>query len=350
MAEGFVALFPGQGSQHVGMAKALCQDFQAAREVFEEASDGARLDLKRLSFDGPEADLTLTENTQPCLLAASVAAFRVARAELGFAPGAVAGHSVGEYSALVAAGALPLATAARWVRERGAAMQKAVPAGQGTMAAILGLDDSAVLRLCEQATVLARRTRASDGHAELTVPALVEPANFNSPGQVVIAGSVDGVAAAIRLVRGNGPAEPPMPDFAGGKIMPLSVSAPFHCKLMGPARARMAELFAAARPEERPRTPACPYAPNRTARLTSEAGLVFELLVEQVDHPVLWKQTVLSLLEAGFTRGVELGPGRVLQGLAKRIPDPAGRALSMSGVSDPATLRTFEAQLKGGAA
>jgi [acyl-carrier-protein] S-malonyltransferase len=139
-----VALFPGQGSQHVGMLRELHDNFAAARQVFEEASDAIRLDLRKLCFDGPEADLILTENTQPCLLAASVAAFRAFEAETGFTPAAAAGHSLGEYSALVAAGALPLATAARWVRERGRAMQAAVPAGQGTMAALLGLEDAQV--------------------------------------------------------------------------------------------------------------------------------------------------------------------------------------------------------------
>ena len=146
-----LALFPGQGSQFVGMGKDLVQNFKIAAEAFEEASEAVKKDLKKLCFDGPESDLVLTENTQPCLLVTSVAAFRVARAELGFQPAAVAGHSLGEYSALVAAGSLPLATAAYWVSERGRAMQIAVPAGEGTMAAIMGLDDALVGRLCEVA-------------------------------------------------------------------------------------------------------------------------------------------------------------------------------------------------------
>src|SRR5579885_789604 len=154
------AMFPGQGSQHVGMGKDLYQNFAVAREVFEEACDAVKRDLKKICFDGPDADLTLTKNTQPCLLVTSVAAYRVAVKETGFRPHAVAGHSLGEYSALVAAGVLPLATATYWVRERGRAMQEAVPVGQGGMAAILGLGDDKVAKLCAKAIDIARNKRA----------------------------------------------------------------------------------------------------------------------------------------------------------------------------------------------
>ena len=217
----FAFVFPGQGSQHVGMAKDLHENFKLVRELFEEASDAVSVDLRKLCFDGPESDLTLTHNTQPCLLTASVAAFRVAELETGFKPQLVAGHSLGEYSALVAAGALPFATAARWVRERGQAMQQAVPAGQGTMAAVLGLDDAQVQEVCKLATHNARGKRAAGENSELTVSAMVEPANFNAPGQIVIAGSVDAVAEAVTLIKSGSP-------VAGGKAIPLSVSAPFH--------------------------------------------------------------------------------------------------------------------------
>lgn len=338
MSANFVALFPGQGSQHVGMGKDLVENFRLAAEVFEEASDSTHLNLKKLCFDGPESDLTLTENTQPCLLTASVAAFRVATREFGFAPAAVAGHSLGEYSALVAAGAIPLATAAAWVRERGRAMQAAVPAGQGTMAAILGLDDSRIDLLCARATEAATAKRAAGEHGDLTVEAVVEPANFNAPGQIVIAGSSDAISEAIALIKASGASG----DFPGGKAIPLSVSAPFHCKLMGKARDRMAELFSQAKPEEKAKTPAFAYVPNRTARLTREAGLVFELLVEQVDHPVLWKQSVTHLLEQGYSQMVEFGPGKVLAGLNKRIAQQVAKPCSSYNVSDSASLKALE--------
>ena len=335
-----LALFPGQGSQHVGMGKDLFDNFAIARETFEEASDSVGLNLKKLCFDGPESDLILTEHTQPCLLTVSVAAFRVAQKELGFKPAAAAGHSLGEYSALVAAGALPLGTAARWVRERGAAMQRAVPAGQGTMAAVLSLDDSVIEKLCARATERALEKRAAATDSELTVDAVVQAANFNAPGQLVIAGSTDAVAEAVALIKeGN--------EFPGGKAIPLQVSAPFHCSLMRPARDRMASLFAGATAAEKPHALAFPYIPNRTARQTQEPGLVFELLIEQVDHPVLWKQSMAGALQEGFTHAVEFGPGKVLAGLMKRIGQAENRACPVTGLSDAASLKAVEILWKG---
>lgn len=335
MSKPVVAWFPGQGAQHVGMAKELLENFRVAREAFEEASDAIRFDLRRLCLDGPDSELVKTENTQPALLTASVSAFRVAQTEQGFAPQAAAGHSLGEYSALVASGTISLPTAARWVRERGAAMQRAVPEGQGTMAAVLGLEDSRVEALCQAATRIAIAQRAVANPDELTVEALVQPANFNAPGQVVIAGSTDAIAAAFQLVKTSD-------DFKGGKALPLSVSAPFHCRLMGPARDRMAEVFALANSSERPRELAFSYVPNRTARLSREPGIVLELLVEQIDHPVLWRQTVTHLLEAGFRQAVEFGPGKVLQNLAKRIPAADGAVMSALSVGDLAGLKALE--------
>ncbi len=322
-----VAFFPGQGSQHVGMAKDLYDNFKLVRELFEEASDAISFDLKKLCFDGPEGELVLTENTQPALLLASIAAFRVAESEKGYRPTIVAGHSLGEYSALVAAGAFPFATAVRWVRERGAAMQAAVPAGQGGMAAIMGMEDEAIEALCQAARVVAseKRDGATAGECVLS------PANFNAPGQTVIAGSADAVAEAVALVK--------LGDKFKGKAIPLSVSAPFHCAMMAPARKRMAELFAAATPAERPTNLRFPYVPNRTAKPTSEAGLVFELLVEQVDHPVLWRQTVTALIERDYGPAVEFGPGKVLQGLGKRVATTyPSKTFICSGVSDKRTL------------
>lgn len=335
----FVALFPGQGSQQVGMGKDLCLNFGLASQIFEEASDAIRVDLRKLCFEGPESDLTLTENTQPCLLTTSVAAFRVAEKELGLKASAVAGHSLGEYSALVAAGSLPLGTAVRWVRERGLAMQAAVPAGQGTMAAVLGLDDSLMGRLCETATAQAQAKRAAGEYAEVEVQAIVEPANFNAPGQIVIAGSTDAIQEAIALIKAGG-------DFAGGKAIPLSVSAPFHCRLMKNARERMANLFAEAKSDEKAKSPFCAYVPNRTGRITQEAGTVFQLLIEQVDHPVLWKQSITSLLLAGHETFVEFGPGKVLAGLNKRISQAAAKPCSSASFADSSSLKALEPFLK----
>lgn len=331
-----VALFPGQGSQHVGMAKNLHDEFSLVRTLFEEASDAIRVNLKKLCFDGPESELTLTENTQPALLLSSVAAFKVAESEMGFTPSVCAGHSLGEYSALVAAGSLPFATAIQWVRERGLAMQRAVPAGEGTMAAILGMEEDAVARLCTEATARARSARQSAPNTAvaLSVPAVCEPANFNAPGQVVIAGSRDGIESAMALLREDA-------SFKGGKAIPLSVSAPFHCSLMKPARDRMAELFFSS--GVKALTPRFAYVPNRTGRPSQEASLVFELLVEQVDHPVLWRQTIAGLLDRNFDAGIEFGPGKVLAGLTKRIEKAAGKSLPMLNVSDSQGLKILTA-------
>ena len=311
---------------------------KSLKKFFEEASDASHLNLKKLCFDGPDADLILTEHTQPCLLTVSVAAFRVTQAETDFAPQAFAGHSLGEYSALVCAGSIPLGVASLWVRERGKAMQLAVPAGQGTMAAVMGLEDHQVDLLCKKASELAAAKRASlpEGQ-EFTIEATVQAANFNAPGQIVIAGSTDAVSEAVALIKAG-------EEFPGGKAIPLSVSAPFHSKLMAPARDRMAELFAQAKPATAPRAP---YVPNRTARLTSEAGVIFELLIEQVDHPVLWKQSVSSLLEADFSAAVEFGPGKVLSGLVKRIAQPLGKTCTLQNIGDGTTLKAFETFLKG---
>jgi [acyl-carrier-protein] S-malonyltransferase len=338
-----VAFFPGQGSQHVGMAKDFYDNFKLVREIFEEASDATSLNLKKLCFDGPESDLMLTENTQPALLTASIAAFRVAETEKGFTPAAVAGHSLGEYAALVAAGAFPLASAARWVRERGRAMQVAVPAGQGGMAAILGVEDSVIAELCIAAVKAAKEKRAhgaagngTSGTAdEVTVDCVLSPANFNAPGQTVIAGSADAVNEAIALLKAG--------EAFKGKAIPLSVSAPFHCALMAPARNRMAELFGLAGAGEIPRALKFPYVPNRTAKLTQEASVVFELLVEQVDHPVLWRQTGSMLITRGFERAVEFGPGKVLAGLMKRISSAEAKTFVCTGVSDVKTLNELAA-------
>lgn len=336
-----LAVFPGQGSQHVGMGKDLFENFPIAREVFEEASDAIHVNLKKLCFEGPESDLALTEYTQPSLLVTSVAAFRVVEKELGLIPGAAAGHSLGEYSALVAIGSLKLADAARWVRERGIAMQKAVPAGEGTMAAILNLEEHQIQQICATATSLAQEKRSKGEYPEISVPALVEPANFNAPGQIVIAGSVDAVQEAVQLIKTS-------TEFSRAKAIPLQVSAPFHCALMEPARLRMQELFSLATQQQKPRVPNCPYIPNRTGRLSQEPGIVFEHLIEQVDHPVLWKQSMNTALSQPhpFTLCIEFGPGKALTGLMKRIAAHASTECALATVNDSSQLKTLEDLLK----
>lgn len=340
---GVLAAFPGQGAQHVGMGKTLFTDFPVARETFEEASDAIRIDLKKLCFEGPDADLVLTENTQPALLTVSVAAFRVAEREFGFAPTLFAGHSLGEYSALVAARSLPLSTAARFVRARGLAMQTAVPAGEGGMCALLNLTDEAVFTLCKLATAAATELRRT-GSSELSVPAVCEPANFNSPGQTVIAGSRDAIEFAVTILKEKAAADP---LFKGGRAIPLAVSAPFHCSLMKPARTRMQELFSEA---AAPHAPSGAYLPNRTANLTREPGLIYELLIDQIDHPVLWSQSMTNALKHGVHTLCEFGPGKVLQGLMKRIvaseaESAPGLKASLIGLADVDGAKKFEAAL-----
>lgn len=320
------------------MGKDLYENFKLAREIFEEASDAARLNIKKLCFDGPDSELGLTPHTQPCLLTVSVAAFRIVCAETGFTPHWVAGHSLGEYSALVAAGAVPLMTAVRWVRERGLAMQEAVPAGQGAMAAVLNLSDEGIAALCERAVIEAKMKRkqgAQSNRDDLTVEAVLEPANFNAPGQTVIAGSRDALQEALALLKTAHSDDP----FMGGRALSLPVSAPFHCSLMKPARARMAELFATSAPISALNIP---YIPNRTARPNQETGLIFELLIEQIDHPVLWRQSMTGALENGITQAIEFGPGKVLAGLLKRIAHPLGFNCSLASIGDSITLREWE--------
>lgn len=354
-----LALFPGQGSQFVGMVKDLYDNFTVVKAIFEEASDAIHMNLGKLCFDGPEAELTLTENTQPALLTAAYASFQVAATQFEFKPDLVAGHSLGEYTALVAAGALPFATAISWVRERGRAMQVAVPVGQGTMAAILNMEDSSIEQLCKKATENAKMKRlqaisTADTKTIIDVEAVVEPANFNAPGQTVIAGSVDAIEEAIALVQAG--------TFGTGKAVPLTVSAPFHCKLMTKARLHMQDLFT--KSAVKPKPLFFPYIPNRIARLTQEASLVSELLIEQVDHPVLWKQSMMAALESGVSMSIEFGPGKVLTGLMKRVVQQydlaqksaqgtnstsaptSGRSCKLMGLSDLQSLKSFEAALE----
>ncbi|HMA82512.1 MAG TPA: ACP S-malonyltransferase [Candidatus Binatia bacterium] len=290
MASSRVAfVFPGQGSQYVGMAKELFAQFDAARELFAEADDALGFSLSKLCFDGPEADLKLTENTQPAILAASIAALRVIEAETPLRPAFVAGHSLGEYSALVAVGAFNFRDAVRVVRERGRLMQQAVPAGEGAMAVVLGLEMDAVRALC---------TDASQGE-------VVSPANFNGGGQVVIAGAKNAVARAMVLAKERG----------AKRVLDLPVSAPFHCQLMQPA----AEGLKTALSKISIRPFSVGVVTNVEADVNLDAGRVKPLLIEQAVRPVRWEESVRKLASLGCGGAVEIGPGKILKGLIKRI-------------------------------
>ena len=282
-------LFPGQGSQHVGMGRALAEQFPRARDTFAEADDVLGIGLSRLCFEGPAESLSLTENTQPALLAHGWALARVLTEDLGLRPDWAAGHSLGEFTALVAAGALRFSDALRLVRERGRAMQQAVPVGEGTMAAVLGLEADAVEAICRE---------ASQGE-------VVSAANFNGPGQVVIAGHRTAVERASALAKARG----------AKRVLPLSVSAPFHCSLMQPAADHLQAVLATVSFE----TPALPVLSNVEADVYPNAAAIPRLLVRQVISPVRWQESVVKLAQLGCRRALEVGPGKVLTGLVKRI-------------------------------
>jgi [acyl-carrier-protein] S-malonyltransferase len=304
-------LFPGQGTQTVGMGKALAESSPGARQAFEQADAALGGSLSKLCFEGPESELTLTANTQPAILATSIAtlaALREALPDLPL-PAYAAGHSLGEYSALVAAGALDFADAVKLVRLRGRAMQAAVPEGEGAMAAIIGGDQAAVAELCDAA-------RENE---------VVAPANFNAPGQIVIAGHAGAVRRAAAL--------------AGSrklKAIPLNVSAPFHSALMAPAARAVEDALRGISVGSL----AFPVVANFDAQPNADAKKVPELLVRQIDGAVLWDQSVAWLAAQGVTHALEIGPGKVLAGLVKKID----KRIAVHGVSDPdgiARVREF---------
>ena len=286
-------VFPGQGSQYSGMGKDLADNFSAAKLVFEEANDALGFDLAALCFTGSEADLKLTANTQPAILTTSIAALRVLEQEVEMLPAYTAGHSLGEYSALVAAGAMSFADAVKIVRQRGTFMQDAVPSGLGAMAAVMGIDREDLERLCEEA-------------AETEVVAV---ANYNSPGQIVIAGHANAVDRAITLAKAKG----------AKRALSLPVSAPFHSALMAPAAQRLAEVLAPIQLS----IFNCPVVSNVEAVPYQEMNRVKPLLVEQVCAPVRWEESILKLHDLNIDRYLEIGPGKVLSGLIKRIDNTA---------------------------
>ncbi|PYR79530.1 MAG: [acyl-carrier-protein] S-malonyltransferase [Acidobacteria bacterium] len=299
-------VFPGQGAQKVGMGKALADASPIARATFDEADAALGEPLSRLCFEGPEDRLLLTENTQPAILTVSTAVCRVAQSR-GAQPSFAAGHSLGEYSAHVAAGTISFADALRTVRRRGQYMQQAVPVGEGAMAAILGLDADGVARACVE---------AADGQ-------VVSPANLNAPGQIVIAGHAAAVARAGERARALG----------ARRVIPLAVSAPFHCALMKPAEDRLA-------PELRAldvRDPRIPVVANVDAEPKRDAASSIEALIRQVSSPVRWDDVVRRLVAEGARTFIELGPGAVLGGLIKKID----RSVTVQSVEDPRGLDTI---------
>jgi [acyl-carrier-protein] S-malonyltransferase len=281
-------IFPGQGSQYIGMGKDFFENFREAREVFQEADDVLHLSISSLCFQGPEEALKLTENTQPAVLTTSIAVLRVLQAEKGVVPYIVAGHSLGEYSALVVSGALSFADAVQIVRLRGRFMQEAVPVGEGAMAAILGMERGQVEKLCEE---------AAQGD-------VLTPANFNCPGQIVIAGHAKAIERAMERVKQE-----------GKKAVALPVSAPFHSPLMKPAGERLEKVLEGITIQDLK----IPVVTNVEADINQSKERVKELLVTQVSSPVRWEESMQKISGNGIEQILEIGPGRILSGLMKRI-------------------------------
>lgn len=313
-------IFPGQGSQFIGMGKDLADAFPEAREVFEQVDDALSQKLFALMTSGAESDLNLTENTQPALMAVSMAIVKTLTGQGGVdlskSATFLAGHSLGEYSALTAAGAFDIATSAKLLKLRGQAMQKAVPVGVGAMAAILGLDLADVQAITDEAT-----SKALNGET-------VASANDNSPGQVVISGHTGAVAIAMELATAKG----------AKRALQLPVSAPFHCTLMQPA----ADAMAAALADTIIQIPSLPIVANVTANAVSDPNLIRKLLVEQVTGTVRWRESVMWMKEQGITEMIELGAGKVLSGLVKRIE----KDVATESIGTPEQIEALIAKLK----
>lgn len=306
-------IFPGQGSQYSGMGKDLAEKFAAARQVFEEADEALGFGLSQLCFAGSAEDLQLTENTQPAILATSVAALRAIEAEGFPAANFVAGHSLGEYSALVAAGSLSLADALRTVRARGRYMQEAVPVGTGAMAAILGMELDAVKAGCEE---------AAQGE-------ICSPANINSPSQIVIAGHAKAIDRAIVILKERG----------AKRAIKLNVSAPFHCALMKPAQERLAADLEQLRFDDLK----VPVVTNVDAITVADGDQARESLVRQVSQPVQWRESVEFLIGQGVQGFIEIGPGKVLSGLVRQTD----RNVRCANVENEESLRAARENVAG---
>ncbi|MEW6696178.1 MAG: ACP S-malonyltransferase [Bacillota bacterium] len=305
-------IFPGQGSQYIGMGRELYSNFKICRDTLAETDDVLGFGLTKLCFEGPPEELNRTVNTQPAILAVSIAALRVLQQECGIRPAVVAGHSLGEYSALVAAGALRFSDAVQAVRKRGQFMQEAAPEGSGSMAAILGLDRQKVIACCQEA--------AARG--------VVEAVNFNCPGQVVIAGQLEALQQAMELCRQAG----------AKRAIELSVSGPFHSSLMRPAGERLAEVLAQIEIKD----PATPVVANISAAPLQKAPEIRDALVQQVSGAVLWEDSIQRMAEEGITTMIELGPGKVLCGLVKKI----NKEIITFNAEDLASLEKVLAQFK----
>ncbi len=305
-------VFPGQGSQYAGMGKELCAEFRQAREVFEQADDALGKHLTRLCHEGPEDQLRLTANTQPAILTTSIAALRVLQHETGLNADLLAGHSLGEYSALVAAGALDFADAVKIVRQRGTFMQEAVPDGKGAMAAVLGVDAETLAQICAEAAQW-------EGKNEV-----VTPANFNAPGQIVIAGHATAVERALAIASERG----------AKRALRLPVSAPFHCPLMFPAGERLQSVL-----EQIVINPLnTPVVSNVEASAYTDASKTIDLLVRQVSAPVRWDESVNAMISQGIARFIEVGPSKVLCGLSRRIE----RKIPCANIEDLKSLKALE--------
>jgi len=308
-------IFPGQGSQYVGMGLEFSRQFAKAEQLFQQADQLFGYSLSQVIFEGPEEKLRLTENTQPAILLVSIAIWEVVQEEMGISADYMAGHSLGEYSALSAAGSISFADALNLVRNRGQFMEEAVPNGTGTMAAIMGMEQKALEAICQEMT--------NQGHS-------VQLANLNTPSQIVISGTSKGVELAGEAAKEQG----------ARRVIPLSVSGPFHSRLMQPAKDKLESLVYKTEVKEAK----VPVVMNVNAKPETNPQTIKQNLVEQVVSPVLWTDTIQMMIDNGVDRFIEIGPGKVLSGLVKKI----NRRVHTFAIEDLASYEAFKEQFKGG--